>query len=67
MMYMYMCMHFIYCTVCCTVQDQGCLPGLVVFLDNANSEVVYTALEVNTVHCLFITVLTLVYSCTCTL
>ena len=28
------------------VQDQGCLPGLVVFLDNRNPEVVATALEV---------------------
>ena len=28
------------------LQDEGCLPGLVVFLDNANPEVVATALEV---------------------
>jgi armadillo repeat-containing protein 1 len=27
------------------VRDQGCLPGLVLFLDNSNPEVVYTALE----------------------
>ena len=31
-------------------QDQGCLPGLVIFLDNGNPEVVLTALEVYTVH-----------------
>lgn len=27
-------------------QDRGCLPGLVLFLDNSNQEVVSTALEV---------------------
>ena len=27
-------------------KDQGCLPGLVVFLDNRNPEVIATALEV---------------------
>lgn len=29
-----------------SVQDQGCLPGLVIFLDNGNPQVVLTALEV---------------------
>ena len=29
------------------VRDQGCLPGLVLFLDNADSGVVTTALEVS--------------------
>ena len=28
------------------VRDQGCLPGLVMFLDNRNPEVIATALEV---------------------
>lgn len=28
------------------VEDQGCLPGLVLFLDNQNKEVVRTAVEV---------------------
>ena len=28
------------------LQDQGCLPGLVIFLDNGNPQVVLTALEV---------------------
>lgn len=31
----------------CLSQDQGCLPGLVIFLDNGNPKVVLTALEVH--------------------
>ncbi len=30
-----------------SLQDQGCLPGLVIFLDNDNPQVVLTALEVS--------------------
>ena len=40
-----------------TLQDQGCLPGLVIFLDNDNPEVILTALEV---HMYMYT-----YACTC--
>lgn len=29
------------------VQDQGCLPGLILFLDHANPQVVYSALLVS--------------------
>lgn len=29
------------------VQDQGCLPGLILFLDNPNPQVVYSALLVS--------------------
>ena len=32
------------------VQDQGCLPGLILFLDHPNPQVVYAALLVSCVH-----------------
>lgn len=32
------------------VQDQGCLPGLILFLDHANPQVVYSALLVSSRH-----------------
>ncbi|CAG04196.1 unnamed protein product, partial [Tetraodon nigroviridis] len=32
------------------VEDQGCLPGLILFLDHPNPQVVYSALLVRTAH-----------------
>lgn len=32
------------------VEDQGCLPGLILFLDHPNPQVVYSALLVSSVH-----------------
>ena len=35
------------------VEDQGCLPGLILFLDHPNPQVVYSALLVSHQHQLF--------------
>lgn len=32
------------------VEDQGCLPGLILFLDHPNPQVVYSALLVSNIH-----------------
>lgn len=32
------------------VEDQGCLPGLILFLDHPNPQVVYSALLVSSIH-----------------
>lgn len=32
------------------VEDQGCLPGLILFLDHPNPQIVYSALLVSTIH-----------------
>lgn len=32
------------------VEDQGCLPGLILFLDHPNPQVVYSALLVRAIH-----------------
>lgn len=32
------------------VEDQGCLPGLILFLDHPNPQVVYSALLVRSIH-----------------
>lgn len=35
------------------VEDQGCLPGLILFLDHPNPQVVYSALLVSHIQVLF--------------